>query len=54
VFLTIFSMVAPHQFFYVLAGTAAIAFLGALMLREPKGHMIEVHPDGRIEKISVE
>ena len=54
VFLTVFSLVLPTQFFYVLAGFSLLAFMGALFLSEPKGHMIEVHADGRIEKIAID
>ena len=54
VFLTVFSMVSPTGFFFVLAGTAALAFLGSCFISEPRGHMIEVHADGRIERIAVE
>lgn len=54
VFLTVFSMVSPVGFFYVLAGTAACAFIGSYFISEPRGHMIEVHPDGRVERIAVE
>jgi MFS transporter, NNP family, nitrate/nitrite transporter len=54
VFLTVFSLVSPVGFFYVLAGTAALAFLGSYFINEPRGHMIEVHPDGRVERIAVE
>jgi NNP family nitrate/nitrite transporter-like MFS transporter len=53
-FLTVFSMVSPDYFFYVLAATGMLAFVGALFISEPRGHMIEVHPDGRIERIAVE
>jgi NNP family nitrate/nitrite transporter-like MFS transporter len=53
-FLTVFSMVSPHHFFYVLAATSALAFVGGIFIREPRGHMIEVHPDGRVERIAVQ
>jgi NNP family nitrate/nitrite transporter-like MFS transporter len=53
-FLTAFSMVSPSGFFYLVAATGAIAFVGAFFISEPRGHMIEVHPDGRIERIAVE
>jgi NNP family nitrate/nitrite transporter-like MFS transporter len=53
-FLTVFSMVSPTGFFIVLAGTAAVAFVGSFFIAEPRGHMIEVHADGRIERIAVE
>jgi NNP family nitrate/nitrite transporter-like MFS transporter len=53
-FLTVFSMVSPSSFFYVLAATSALAFVGGIFISEPKGHMIEVHPDGRVERIAVQ
>jgi NNP family nitrate/nitrite transporter-like MFS transporter len=53
-FLTVFSMVSPTGFFFVLAGIGGLAFIGAFFINEPRGHMIEVHPDGRVESIAVE
>ncbi len=53
-FLTAFSMLSPSGFFYLVAAVGGLAFVGALFITEPRGHMIEVHPDGRIERIAVE
>ncbi len=55
VFLTIFSFVAPQTFFLVLGafGLVALAVIW-LWLKEPKGHMAEVLPDGTVELIKVE
>jgi NNP family nitrate/nitrite transporter-like MFS transporter len=53
-FLTVFSMVSPTSFFYVLAATSTLAFVGGIFISEPRGHMIEVHPDGRVERIAVQ
>ncbi|WP_296405447.1 MFS transporter [Psychrobacter sp.] len=52
-FLTVFSMVSPTAFFIVLAVFAAFAFFSALFLSEPKGHMVEVHLDGTVERIKI-
>jgi len=54
IFLTVFSMVSPVGFFYIIAGFSGVALIASLFIIEPRGHMIEVHPDGRIEKIAVE
>ena len=40
-------------FFITLAIFAGIAFIGATFLSEPKGHMVEVHEDGTIERIAI-
>ena len=52
-FLTVFSMVSPIGFFITLAAFAGLAFIGAIFISEPKGHMIEVREDGTIERIAV-
>lgn len=52
-FLTVFSMVSPTGFFITLAIFAGIAFVGSMFLSEPKGHMVEVHEDGTIERIAI-
>ncbi|MBK9185878.1 MAG: MFS transporter [Moraxellaceae bacterium] len=53
-FLTVLSFVSPSAFFYVLAGTSIVAFLGALYLDEPKGHMVEKDEHGNVHLIAVE
>lgn len=52
-FLTVFSMMSPTSFFITLAIFAGIAFVGSMFLSEPKGHMVEVHEDGTIERIAI-
>jgi len=52
-FLTVFSLVSAHVFFMVIAGGIAFAALCAMLLDEPEGVMIEVLPDGTIERIEV-
>jgi len=55
VFLTIFSFVAPQTFFLVLGAFGLVALAVIWMwLKEPKGHMAEVLPDGTVELIKVE
>lgn len=53
-FLTVLSFVSPKAFFVVLAGTSMVAFLGALFLDEPKGHMVEKDEHGNVHLIAVE
>lgn len=53
-FLTILSLVSPTMFFYVLAGTSAVALLGSLFISEPKGHMVEKDEQGNVHLIAVE
>jgi NNP family nitrate/nitrite transporter-like MFS transporter len=38
----------------VLAATSLVAFLGALFLDEPKGHMVEKDEQGNVHLIAVE
>ena len=52
-FLTVFSFVSASTFFYVIAARSVMAFVASLFLREPKGHMAEVLPDGTVELIEV-
>lgn len=54
VFLTILSFVSPTGFFYLLAATSVVAFLGAMFITEPKGHMVETDAQGKVHLISVE
>lgn len=53
VFLTIYSFVSPTTFFLVIAASSVIGFLASLGLKEPKGHIAEVLPDGSVELIDV-
>ncbi len=52
-FLTVFSLVSADVFFMVIAGGIAFAAVCSMMLDEPEGVMIEVLPDGTIERIEV-
>lgn len=53
-FLTVLSLVSPTVFFYVLAGTSAVALLGSFFISEPKGHMVEKDEHGNVHMIAVE
>ena len=54
VFLTVLSFVEPPVFFLTIAGAALVALVAvALFLRDPAGHMVEVLPDGTLERIAV-
>jgi NNP family nitrate/nitrite transporter-like MFS transporter len=53
VFLTIYSFVPASTFFLVIASSSVAGFLASLGLREPKGHIAEVLPDGSVELIEV-
>ncbi len=55
VFLTVFSFVSPKLFFLFI-GACGLVALSAVwaFLKEPKGHMAEVLPDGTVELIKVE
>ncbi|HFD81325.1 MAG TPA: NarK family nitrate/nitrite MFS transporter [Gammaproteobacteria bacterium] len=54
VFLTVLSFVSPQVFFITIAAAAAIVFVAVLLfLKEPKGHMHEVLPDGTVQMIKV-
>lgn len=53
-FLTILSVGAPSVFFLALAAAAMLSFLLVQFYDEPKGHMVEVLPDGRVHYIAVE
>lgn len=53
-YLTIFSFATPQILFLTIAGTSLITLLiVAFFMEEPTGHMVEVLPDGTIERISV-
>jgi len=54
-FLTVLSFVSPQSFFIVIAASAIIVFgIVAVYMREPKGHMAEILPDGTVQMIEVE
>jgi len=54
VFLTVLSFVSPQIFFMVIGACALVVLiLTALFLKEPKGHMHEVLPDGTVQMIKV-
>ncbi len=52
-FLTVFSLVSADTFFMVIAGGIAFAAICAMLLDEPKGVMVEMLPDGTIERIQI-
>ncbi len=52
-FLTVFSLVSADIFFMVIAGGIAFAAVCSMLLDEPKGVMIEMLPDGTIERIEI-
>ena len=55
VFLTVFSFVTPKLFFLFIGACGLVALLAVwAFLKEPKGHMAEVLPDGTVELIKVE
>jgi len=54
IFLTVFSFVTPSVFFIVIACTSLVALLAVILfLKEPKGQMAEVMPDGTVQMIDV-
>ena len=53
VFLTVYSFVSPSTFFLIIAASSVVGFIASLGLREPKGHIAEVLPDGSVELIEV-
>ena len=53
-FLTALSLVSTQAFFMFIAGAGAIVLFAIIIfLREPKGQMAEVMPDGSVEMIDV-
>lgn len=52
-FLTVFSFVDASTFFLVIAACALVVFVLVQFLEEPAGHMVEVLPDGTIERIEL-
>ncbi|MBL1353611.1 MAG: MFS transporter [Zetaproteobacteria bacterium] len=53
IFLTVFSLVPASTFFIVIAGGIAFAAVCSMFLDEPKGVMVEVLPDGTVERIEL-
>ena len=54
IFLTILSLVSTQAFFMFIASAGAIVLFAILIsLREPRGQMAEVMPDGTVEMIDV-
>ena len=49
----VYSFVDASTFFFVIAASSAAAFTASLFLREPKGHIAEVMPDGQVQLIEV-
>lgn len=53
-FLTVLSFVAPQIFFLVISSTALVTLVAIVFfLKEPKGHMAEILPDGTVQMIEV-
>lgn len=54
-FLTVLSFVDNNSFFLFIGATAAFVWLAIMaFLRDPKGHMVELMPDGSVQRIAVE
>ncbi len=53
VFLTILAFVTPSLFFMIMHGVALVVLVAVRFIDEPKGHMVEVQDDGRIEMIEL-
>ncbi len=53
VFLTIYSMVTPQTFFFVICGAAVLGVITILFMEEPKGAIAETLPDGTVQMIDV-
>lgn len=54
IFLTVLSFVATAEFFMFISATAICVFLAILLLlKEPKGSMTEILPDGTVQMIEV-
>ena len=53
-FLIVLSIVAPSTFFLAIGAMGLLTFiLIALVLKEPKGQMAEVMPDGTVHMIDI-
>jgi NNP family nitrate/nitrite transporter-like MFS transporter len=54
IFLTVLSFVTAADFFLFISATAALVFFAIiLLLKEPKGPMAEIMPDGTVQMIEV-
>lgn len=53
-FLTVLSLVGPHELFVVIAGVSLLAFGAACFVDEPRGFMVEVDERGEVQRIAVE
>lgn len=53
-FLTVFSLVSPSDFFMTIAGSIAFATICALFLDEPRSSIAEVLPDGTVQLIDIQ
>ncbi|NND82085.1 MAG: NarK family nitrate/nitrite MFS transporter [Gammaproteobacteria bacterium] len=53
VYLTIFTLVEPATFFFVIAVTAVVGFVAVLFLEEPEGQIAEVDAHGNVQLINV-
>ena len=53
-FLTVLSFVSPQVFFLVIAASAVLALVAVIFfLEDPRGHMVEILPDGKVQMIEV-
>ena len=52
-FLTAYSFMDASTFFMVISGCALLVLVIVQFLEEPEGHMVEVLPDGTVEKIQL-
>ena len=53
-FLTVLSFVSPQVFFLVIAASAVLVLAAIVFfLEDPRGHMVEVLPDGKVQMIDV-
>lgn len=53
-YLTVLSFVSYSAFFWVIACSAFVGLLMLFFMKEPKGSMAEIMPDGSVELISVD
>lgn len=54
IFLTVLSFFEPEVFFLVIASFAIVVLVAiAIFLKEPRGHMAEILPDGTVQMIEV-
>lgn len=53
IYLTVLSFVTYSTFFYVIGFSALVGLLAVCFLKNPKGHIAEVMPDGTVHTIKV-